>query len=92
MDDLKELRKKIDSIDEQILLLLGERVKVCRDIGVAKKKQGAPIRDAERENEVYQHIKAKAARLSLDSMQVEAVYREIVNMCSSVQDLKEKSE
>ncbi len=85
MDDLKELRKKIDDVDEQILHLLSERAKVCRDIGAAKKKQGAPIRDAERENQVYQHIKAKAARLGLDSMQVETVYREIVNMCSSVQ-------
>ena len=86
MDELKELRRKIDRVDEQILLLLSERAKICRDTGAAKKKQGTPIRDADRENQVYQQIKAKAARLGLDSIQVEAVYREIVNMCSSVQE------
>jgi len=85
VDDLKELRRKIDAVDEQILALLSERVKIASKIGSAKKKQGVPIRDVDRENEVYQHIKEKGARLGLDSMQVEAVYREIVNMCSSVQ-------
>ena len=86
MDDLKELRRKIDAMDEQILLLFSERAKICRAIGAAKKKQGAPIRNADRENEVFQHIKEKAARLGLDSIQVERIYREIVNMCSSVQE------
>jgi len=86
MPELKELRLKIDSLDEQILHLLGERARVCREIGATKKERGAPVRDADRENEVYKHIKAKADALGLDSMQVERVYREIVNMCSSVQE------
>jgi chorismate mutase len=86
VDDLKQLRKKVDAVDEQILHLFSDRAKICRAIGEAKKKQGSPIRDAERESEVYQRIKAKAASLGLDSMQVEQVYREIVNMCSSVQE------
>jgi chorismate mutase len=86
MSELKQLRQKIDALDDQILQLLAQRAKVCRGIGAAKKQQGAPIRDVDRENEVYQRVKAKAASLGLDSMQVEQVYREIVNMCSSVQE------
>jgi len=85
MSELKQLRQKIDTLDDQILQLLAQRAKVCRAIGAAKKQQGTPIRDVDRENEVYQRVKAKAASLGLDSMQVEQVYREIVNMCSSVQ-------
>jgi chorismate mutase len=92
MEDIQKLRKRIDEIDEQILRLLGERAETCRSIGLLKKEQGMPITDPYRENEVYAKIRAKATDFSLDSNEAEAVYRQIVNMCSSVQESKEKSE
>ena len=92
MADLKQLRKRIDEIDDQILNSLSERVKICKAIGSAKKAQGIPVRDSDREKEVYKRTRVKAADLALDPQQVEAVYREIVNMCSSVQETKEKCE
>jgi chorismate mutase len=85
MDEIPKLRKKVDEIDDQILKALCERVKVCKAIGDAKKKQGMPIRDTPRENEVYTRIKEKSAQCRLDPEQIERVYREIVNMCSVVQ-------
>jgi len=92
MADIKQLRKRIDDVDNQILNALGERVRICKAIGSAKKAQGIPIKDSDREREVYKNARHKAAKLSLDPAQVEAVYHEIVNMCSSVQEAKEKSE
>jgi chorismate mutase len=89
LDDVKQLRKKIDEVDEQILHSLSKRTELCKSIGLAKKKQGIPIKDLPRENDVYTHIKEKAADLGLDPAQVETIYRQIVNMCSAVQDLKE---
>ena len=86
MDDLKQLRRKIDEVDEQILGFLGERAKICEAIGSAKKAQGLPVKDADREEEVYRRVRVKAAKLALNPVLVEAVYREIVNMCSSVQE------
>ena len=86
MDEIPMLRKQIDAIDDQILAALCERVKVCKAIGTAKKNQGKPVRDLPRENEVYMRIREKATQLGLSSGQVESVYREIVNMCSAVQD------
>ncbi len=86
MDDISKLRKKVDEIDDQILKALCERAKVCKAIGEAKKKQGMPIRDLSRENEVYRRIKEKSAQFQLDPTQIERVYREIVNMCSAVQE------
>lgn len=85
MEDLKQLRKKIDDVDEQILRSLSERTELCKSIGLVKKKHGVPVKDLPRENNVYAHIKKKAAGLGLDPVQVEAIYRQIVNMCSSVQ-------
>jgi chorismate mutase / prephenate dehydratase len=86
MDELSNLRTKIDEIDDQILSALCERVKICKAIGAAKKKQGKPIRDMSRENDVFTRIRTKGGEFGLDAGQIEAVYREIVNMCSAVQE------
>ena len=86
MDEIPTLRKRVDAIDDEIFAALCERVKVCKAIGEAKKKQGKPVRDVSRENEVYIRINEKAAKFGLSRGQIEAVYREIVNMCSAVQE------
>ena len=92
MEDIQKLRKKIDELDEQILRFLGERVEVCRSIGLLKRSQGMSIADPSREFEVYEKIKSKAADFGLDADQAEAVYRQIINMCSIVQETQEKQE
>ena len=85
LDDIASLRAKIDEIDDQILFALSERVRVCKAIGVAKKKQKIPIRDESRENELYLRLKEKSKKLGLNETQIDLLYREIVNMCSTVQ-------
>ena len=91
MQEIKQLRKRIDEVDEQILQSLNERAEICRSIGLVKEKTGLPIQDFPRENTVYANIKEKAAELGLNPAHVEAIYRQIVNMCSAVQDSKNKS-
>ena len=86
MDELEQYRKKVDQVDDLILKALCERVKICMAIGLVKKKRGMPTRDVSREKEVYARVKAKSVESCLDPLQVEAVYREIVNMCSAVQE------
>jgi chorismate mutase len=86
MDELEQYRKQVDRVDELILKALAERAKICFAIGEVKKKRGMPVRDVSRENEVYKSVKEKSVEFGLDPLQVEAVYREIVNMCSAVQE------
>ncbi len=90
MEYIKQLRKRIDEVDEQILNSLSKRTEICKSIGLMKKKHGIPIKDMPRENDVYTHIKEKAVDLGLDADVVEAIYRQIVNMCISVQEIQEK--
>jgi chorismate mutase len=92
MENISKLRKRVDEVDEQILRFLGERSEICRSIGLLKKEHGMPVIDAEREDQVYANVRQKAPDFGLDADEVEAIYRQIVNMCSSVQELKEKSE
>ena len=86
MNDIQQLRRRIDEVDDQILAALIERIKICKAIGDVKKKQGLAIKDPDRENQVFKRIKEKSAQFTLDPVQIEAVYREIVNMCSAVQE------
>ena len=86
MDKLEQYRKQVDRVDELILKALAERAKICVAIGEVKKKRGVAIRDVSRENDVYKSVKIKSVEFGLDPLQVEAVYREIVNMCSAVQE------
>jgi len=83
--EIQALRRQIDVVDEQILHLLSERVKLCKAIGVAKKEKGLSIKDSIRENRVYGHVKGKAAELGLDPLKVEVIYREIIAMCKNAQ-------
>lgn len=92
MQDIQKLRKKIDELDEQILRLLGERAEISRSIGLLKKEGGMPVTDTYRESQVYKNIREKAPDFGLDADQVEAIYRQIVNMCISVQESKETAE
>jgi chorismate mutase len=86
LDELELYRKQVDQIDDLILKALTERVKICMAIGLVKKKRGIPIKDLSRENDVYRKVKDNSAEFGLDSQKLEAIYREIVNMCSAVQE------
>ncbi len=85
MSQIDEMRKKIDDIDEQIIKDLLERIEICRVIGELKKQQGKPIQDRSRETHVFSKVRTQAEKLGLDPAQIERIYREIVNMCSNVQ-------
>ena len=86
MEEILPLRKRINEIDDQILLFLKERVVICKSIGTIKRKHGISIRDYHRENELYARITRKASELGLDPSGVKAVYREIIAMCVQVQE------
>lgn len=86
MQRISDLRKKIDTIDEQILLLLKERLEVSKRIGRMKKDHGLPLRDPRREEEVYAKVMKEASQRELDPSEIEALYQKIIAMCLHVQE------
>jgi chorismate mutase/prephenate dehydratase len=79
------LRKKIDTVDEKIVLLLKERMDHCKQIGAIKGKNGLPVKDTRREDEVYLHVMAKALESGLDPQKVEAIFNDIIALGVFVQ-------
>ena len=45
---LKDFRKQIDEIDEQIVNLLAKRMKIVEKVGLLKKKKNIPVLDSAR--------------------------------------------
>ena len=58
-DELKELRLRIDSIDEKIAELFNERQRLSADIGKLKAKNGIQTLDLAREEEVMKNAEKR---------------------------------
>ncbi|MGP1449507.1 MAG: prephenate dehydratase [Wolinella sp.] len=73
---LQKFRENIDSIDNEILKLLNERMEVVREIGRQKKSEGSVIYRPEREREIISRLNFLNNGL-LNSAAIEAIYLEI---------------
>jgi chorismate mutase/prephenate dehydratase len=82
---LVEGRQQIDSLDDEILELLGRRAGVARDIAEAKRAAAIPVfHDPERERRVLERLIAKGGdRFPSDA--IRAVFREVMSACLSVE-------
>ena len=58
--DIKDIRGKIDDIDDNILKLFLERMNLMRDVAEYKNARGLPVIDRAREREVLGNILDKA--------------------------------
>ncbi len=56
---IDELRIKINEIDEQLLELFKARMAVSKAIGDAKKREGLPVFDEQREQQVYDRLEKR---------------------------------
>ena len=87
MDDtLKQLRGRIDHLDDAILKLLAERAQIAQQVGRAK--NGDKIYRPEREAQIVNRLR-DANPGPLKSESVERVFREIMSSCRALeQDLR----
>lgn len=84
LKNLKDLRKEIDGIDSRIIELINKRGLVSREIGDIKKQRKQPIYSPDRETQVYSEL-GKKNRGPIRSGSLEAVYREIMSACLSLE-------
>jgi chorismate mutase/prephenate dehydratase len=78
---LREIRKQIDAIDDQLIRLLNERADLVHEVGVVKKADGTEIYAPEREETLLRSLTAKNADLKgrLPESAIRAIYREIMS-------------
>ncbi|MFA5451264.1 MAG: prephenate dehydratase [Dehalococcoidales bacterium] len=85
--NLDELRNHIDSIDLQIIKLLGARLNLSSQIGVVKNSQGLDIEDRGRENQIITKIKQLAEKEGLNATDAANIYDIIFKASKSAQGL-----
>ncbi len=78
---LPEIRKKIDTLDEELLRLLNERADLVHEVGVVKKAEGSAIYAPEREEQVLRSLidRSREHRGRLPEKSIRAIYREIMS-------------
>jgi len=82
--ELKKKRKEIDLIDQKLLSLLNQRVRIAQEIGKIKKEMGKKIYDPEREKKVLKRLKSKN-RGPLKEEDLKKVFTTIMRVCRKSQ-------
>lgn len=65
-ETLAGYRASIDNIDASLVMLLGERFKITKQVGIYKARVGLPAADPEREAEQIVRLREVAASVDLD--------------------------
>ncbi len=76
---LKNLRDQMDSIDSEIVVQLGKRVKMAQEIARIKKREGIPILDPTREKEIKAKMRELAKAQGISPLVVEEIIELILD-------------
>lgn len=94
-DDLLILRKKIDSIDERIIQLLSERMKIAEAIGEYKKEKNITILQVERWKDIVKTRSEWAKELNLSEeftmKYLEQIHKESIRAQTRVMNNEKKT-
>lgn len=74
MDDISDLRKQIDAIDEKIIDALAERFFLVKKVGDQKKALGIPVQDKQREEEKIIALSKKASKFNIKKETIEKIW------------------
>lgn len=77
-DALEQLRERIDTLDDQLLILLNQRAALALEIGALKKRDHTPIFHPERERTIFTRMQARNQG-PLKEHHIAAIWREIMS-------------
>ena len=83
-EKINTLRKKIDSLDDQILDLLIDRFSVSKEIGSIKASQNLNVGDPNREREIIERL-AEKLEGQLDRDDIAAIFGTIYHISKKIQ-------
>ena len=79
-----ELRKQIDILDEEIILLLKNRMKISKEVGKLKEKLNIPVEDKNRESEIIDRLIQQAGR-NLSEEQLLRIFKAVFKSSKQIQ-------
>ena len=82
---LRNIRKNIDKIDKQILILLKKRLTLSRVIGLLKKRKNIPIVDKNREMNILETYRNRGKKLGLKEKDITRIFKIILYSSKEIQ-------
>ena len=82
---LKKKRKQIDLLDQKLLRLLNQRLRIALEIGKMKKKRREKVYDLWREKEILKKLKRKN-KGPMKEEDLEKIFRMIMKVCRKSQN------
>lgn len=76
-EGIKELRKQIDELDNDLMELLSKRMRVCREIGQYKKEHNMTVLQTSRYNEILDKRGAQGSLCGMDPSFIKEVFEAI---------------
>ena len=76
-ENLSELRRQIDNVDEQLLELLAKRMRISREIGIYKKEHNMPILQSPRYSEILEKRSDMGKQMDLNPDFIKDILKEI---------------
>lgn len=76
-ESLAELRRQIDKCDDELIDLLGRRMRISREIGQYKKEHSMPVLQAQRYDEILARRAAQAEQTGMDGEFIRTVLQAI---------------
>jgi len=76
--DLDGLRRELDRVDRSLVDLIARRLEIVAEVGAAKARTEAPVRDVERERAVLDGVAAVARTRGVSEDLVRRVFREVI--------------
>ncbi len=83
MEDIDELRRKIDKIDSKLVNLINERATISKLIGNLKIKNSIAVIQEEREKLVYEKVENQSDRINKED--IRKIWKEIIEVCRKIQ-------
>lgn len=74
MNNIADLRKQIDALDEKIIDALAQRFFLVKKVGEQKKALGIPVQDKNREKEKILVLSKKAAQYNIKKETIEKIW------------------
>ena len=82
--EIAELRNQIDALDEEIVRLISERARAARTIGELKRTVDLPVYEPQREQAVFNHVRAQNPG-PLDDAEMIHIYERIIDVMRTLQ-------
>ncbi len=75
---IARLREEIDTVDQELLILIKKRLELAEQIGEVKKKNKMKIIDSPREKALFAALEKKCRELKLDAVSISNIWHKIL--------------